>query len=49
MVDPDAEVIEATDLEDRGTRLMLREDLEADRDRFQGVELRKEPGTYSRH
>ena len=45
MVDPDAEVIEATDLKTGGTRLILRSELEADRGRFQAVQTRKEPGT----
>ena len=45
MVDPDAEVIEATDLKTGGTRLILRSELEADRGRFQSIRTRKEPGT----
>ncbi len=49
MVDPDAEVIEATDLKTGGTRLILRSELEADRGRFQTIRTRKEPGTVLTH
>ena len=44
MVDPDAEVVEARDLQTGAVRLLLREEVEADRGRFQGVEVRKKPG-----
>ena len=44
MVDPAAEIIEAHDQQTGGVRLMLREEAEADRARFQGVRLRKESG-----
>ena len=46
MVDPDAEVIEATDLKTGGTRLILRSDLEGpDGGRFQKIQTRKVPGS----
>ena len=44
MVDPDTEIVEARDLQTGATRLLLREEVDADRARFQGVEVRKKPG-----
>jgi membrane-bound serine protease (ClpP class) len=44
MVDPAAEIVEARDLETGAVRLLLREEVEADRARFQGIEVRKKPG-----
>jgi len=44
MVDPAAEIVEARDLETGAVRLLLREEVEADRARFQGIEVRKQPG-----
>jgi membrane-bound serine protease (ClpP class) len=44
MVDPNAEVVEAQDQQTGATKLLLREEVEADRNRFQGVQVRKEPG-----
>ena len=44
MVDPEAEIVEARDQQTGAVRLMLREEAEADRARFQGVRLRKESG-----
>ena len=44
MVDPETEIVEARDLQTGATRLMLREEVDADRGRFQGVEVRKKPG-----
>ena len=44
MVDPDAEVIEATDSRTGGTKLILRSELEADRARYKAVQTRKERG-----
>ena len=45
MVDPDAEVIEATDSKTGATRMILRTDLETERGRFRAIRTRKEPGT----
>lgn len=45
MVDPAAEVVEARDAQTGAMRLLLREEVEADRGRFQAVEVRKAPGT----
>jgi membrane-bound serine protease (ClpP class) len=45
MVDPDAEVIEATDSKTGGNKLILRSELEADRARFKEVQTRKERGS----
>jgi membrane-bound serine protease (ClpP class) len=45
MVDPNAEVVEATDLQTGGVKLLLREEVEADRNRYQGVQVRKSPGS----
>ncbi|WP_165226566.1 NfeD family protein [Aquisphaera insulae] len=44
MVDPAADVVEATDRETGGVRLLLREEAEANRARFQGIQPRKDPG-----
>ena len=44
MVDPAAEVVEARDQNTGAVRLLLREEAEADRARFQGIEVRKKPG-----
>jgi membrane-bound serine protease (ClpP class) len=44
MVDPDTEIVEARDLQTGATRFLLREEIEADRGRFQGNEIRKSPG-----
>ena len=41
LVDPDAELVEALDRETGGTRLLLREEAEADRDRYQNVQPRE--------
>jgi membrane-bound serine protease (ClpP class) len=45
MVDPDAEVIEATDSNTGGSRLILRSELEANRARYKAVQTRKERGS----
>ena len=45
MVDPDAEVVEASDQQTGAVKLLLREEVEADRNRYQGVQVRKAPGT----
>jgi membrane-bound serine protease (ClpP class) len=45
MVDPQAEVLEAQDQQTGGVRLLLREEVEADRGRFQGVQVRKSAGS----
>ena len=45
MVDPDTEVLEATDAKTGATRLVLRADLAAEPGRYQVIETRKEPGT----
>ena len=45
MVDPNTEVVEAQDQQTGATKLMLREEAEADRNRFQGVQVRKERGS----
>jgi membrane-bound serine protease (ClpP class) len=44
MVDPGAEVVEAHDQQTGGVRLLLREEAEADRGRYQGIQVRKAPG-----
>ncbi|MBV8486908.1 MAG: hypothetical protein JO161_01385, partial [Planctomycetaceae bacterium] len=44
MVDPSVEVVEARDLQSGATRLLSREEVDADRGRFQGIEVRKRPG-----
>ena len=44
MVDPATEIVEARDQNTGAVRLLLREEVEADRARFQGVEVRKKPG-----
>jgi membrane-bound serine protease (ClpP class) len=44
MVDPAAEIVEVQDRDTGGARLMLREEAEADRARFQGPQTRKDPG-----
>jgi membrane-bound serine protease (ClpP class) len=45
MVDPSAEVLEATDSKTGASRLILRSDLEAERGRYQVIQSRKEPGS----
>jgi membrane-bound serine protease (ClpP class) len=45
MVDPQAEVIEAQDQQTGAVRLLLRDELEADRGRFQGAQIRKSAGS----
>jgi membrane-bound serine protease (ClpP class) len=45
MVDPDAEVVEARDADTGASRLLLRQQVEADRARYQVIQTRKEPGT----
>jgi membrane-bound serine protease (ClpP class) len=44
MVDPSLEVVEARDLQTGATRLLSREEVDAERGRFQGIEVRKKPG-----
>ena len=44
MVDPATEVVEARDQNTGAVQLLLREEAEADRARFQGIEVRKKPG-----
>jgi membrane-bound serine protease (ClpP class) len=44
MVDPTAEVVEAQDQQTGAVRLLLREEVDADRGRFQGVQIRKAAG-----
>jgi membrane-bound serine protease (ClpP class) len=44
MVDPDVEVVEAHDRDTGAVRLLLREEVEADRARFQGAQTRKQAG-----
>jgi membrane-bound serine protease (ClpP class) len=44
MVDPEAEVVEAKDANTGGSRLVLRSDAEADRARYQVLQVRKERG-----
>ncbi|MGC8642888.1 MAG: NfeD family protein, partial [Isosphaeraceae bacterium] len=45
MVDPNTEVVEAQDQQTGATKLLLREQAEADRNRYQGVQTRKERGS----
>lgn len=45
MVDPNTEVVEAQDQQTGATKLLLREEVEADRNRYQGVQTRKERGS----
>ncbi len=44
MVDPATELVEARDQNTGAVRLLLREEAEADRARFQGIEVRKKSG-----
>ena len=44
MVDPSAEIVEVLDQKTGSTRLLLREEVELDRERFAGPRTRKEPG-----
>jgi membrane-bound serine protease (ClpP class) len=44
MIDPDVEVIEASDLRTGAGRFVTREEAEADRARFQGLKVRKDKG-----
>ena len=48
MVDPSVEVVEAQDQQTGAVRLLRREEVEADRGRFQAVQLRKAAGNSSR-
>jgi membrane-bound serine protease (ClpP class) len=45
MVDPELEVVEAHDRDTGAVRLLTRDEVEADRGRFQGAQTRKEAGT----
>ena len=45
MVDPDAEIVEARDSQTGASRLILRSEAEADRDRYRIVQTRKAPGS----
>ncbi len=45
MIDPDAEIVEATDSQTGASRLLLREEAEAARDRYRIGETRKSPGS----
>jgi membrane-bound serine protease (ClpP class) len=44
MIDPNVEVVEAKDNQTGGTRLLRREDVEAEPGRYQVLQTRKEPG-----
>ena len=45
MIDPAVEVLEASDSKTGGTRLIRREDIDAEPGRYQVLQTRKEPGT----